>query len=321
MATTTLSVSLLSGKGGVGKTNVALNLACALHEQGFKILLMDCDLGLANLDVLLGITPEGNLQTALLGESKIADVLCPVAPQGFDVLPAASGVPELTDLQPDARDLLFSRLEPVLHNYDYVLMDQGAGISQTVQTFAALAAVRLVVITPEPTSLTDSYALIKVLNLHYGVRDFLVIVNQATSATEAKNAFSKLHGACRHFLHLEPVLLGHVRADKNVPEAVCRQQPLMRMAPGCPAAQDIQALARPPATPAPEHAGLARPPAGAAAFAGRHASRLTRPAPRSAHRNAAIAALFTTRRNSGGAVVSFSKTGGKFFMQKVYLAA
>ena len=81
------------------------------------------------------------------------------------------------------------------------------------------------------------------LNLHYGVRDFLVIVNQATSATEAKNAFSKLHGACRHFLHLEPVLLGHVRADKNVPEAVCRQQPLMRMAPGCPAAQDIQALA------------------------------------------------------------------------------
>ena len=230
MATTTLSVSLLSGKGGVGKTNVALNLACALHEQGFKILLMDCDLGLANLDVLLGITPEGNLQTALLGESKIADVLCPVAPQGFDVLPAA-------------RDLLFSRLEPVLHNYDYVLMDQGAGISQTVQTFAALAAVRLVVITPEPTSLTDSYALIKVLNLHYGVRDFLVIVNQATSATEAKNAFSKLHGACRHFLHLEPVLLGHVRADKNVPEAVCRQQPLMRMAPGCPAAQDIQALA------------------------------------------------------------------------------
>ena len=243
MATTTLSVSLLSGKGGVGKTNVALNLACALHEQGFKILLMDCDLGLANLDVLLGITPEGNLQTALLGESKIADVLCPVAPQGFDVLPAASGVPELTDLQPDARDLLFSRLEPVLHNYDYVLMDQGAGISQTVQTFAALAAVRLVVITPEPTSLTYSYALIKVLNLHYGVRDFLVIVNQATSATEAKTAFSKLHGACRHFLHLEPVLLGHVRADKNVPEAVCRQQPLMRMAPGCPAAQDIQALA------------------------------------------------------------------------------
>lgn len=112
MATTTLSVSLLSGKGGVGKTNVALNLACALHEQGFKILLMDCDLGLANLDVLLGITPEGNLQTALLGESKIADVLCPVAPQGFDVLPAASGVPELTDLQPDPATCSFPAWNP-----------------------------------------------------------------------------------------------------------------------------------------------------------------------------------------------------------------
>ncbi|SDF75556.1 MinD/ParA family protein [Desulfovibrio legallii] len=243
MATTTLSVSLLSGKGGVGKTNVSLNLACALHQMGFKVLLMDCDLGLANLDVLLGITPEGNLQTALLGESKLADVLFPVEPQGFDVLPAASGVPELTELQPDTRDLLLARLEPVLHHYDYILMDQGAGISQTVQTFAALSAVRLIVITPEPTSLTDSYALIKVLNLRYGVRDFLIVVNQATSPAEAKSAFGKLHGACRHFLHLEPVLLGHVRTDKNVPESVCRQQPLMRAAPGCPAAQDIQALA------------------------------------------------------------------------------
>lgn len=242
MANTTLSVALLSGKGGVGKTNMSLNMACALHQMGFKALLMDCDLGLANLDVLLGITPEGNLQTALLGEASIDDVLHQVGGAGFDVLPAASGVPELTELQPDMRELLLSRLEPVLHRYDYVFMDIGAGISGTVQTFAAMASVRIVVITPEPTSLTDSYALIKVLNSRYGLRDFMVLVNQASSAAEAKSSFDKLYGACHHFLHIDPVLLGHVRNDKKLPEAVCRQQPLMHFAPGCHAAQDIQNL-------------------------------------------------------------------------------
>ncbi|WP_291447935.1 MinD/ParA family protein [Desulfovibrio sp.] len=239
----TLSVAVLSGKGGVGKTNLSLNLACALYQAGFKNLLMDCDMGLANLDVLLGITPEGNLQDALLGDARLSDVLYPLEPKGFDVLPAASGVPELNDMRPDLRDMLLERLEPVLGKYDYIFMDLGAGISETVQTFAAMAAVRIVIITPEPTSLTDSYALIKVLNSRFGMRDFMVLVNQAESAKEAQAAFEKLNGACRHFLHLEPVLLGHVRMDKKLPEAVCRQQALLRYAPGSPAAQDIQALA------------------------------------------------------------------------------
>lgn len=238
----TLSVAVLSGKGGVGKTNISLNFSCALYQAGFKTLLMDCDLGLANLDVLLGITPEGNLQSALLGESSIEDVLCKVEPSGFDVLPAASGVPELTEMTSDMRALLLSRLDPILMRYDYVFMDLGAGISETVQSFAAMAAARLVVITPEPTSLTDSYALIKVLNSRFGMRDFMVLVNQATEK-EAKSSFDKLSGACKHFLHFEPVLLGHVRYDAKLPEAVCRQQPLMRFAPGCPAAQDLQHLA------------------------------------------------------------------------------
>ena len=243
MANTTLSVAVLSGKGGVGKTNMSLNIACALHEAGFKILLMDRDLGLANLDVLLGITPEGNLQTALIGEAGIDDVLYKVAPQGFDVLPAASGVPELTELQPDMRNLLLAHLEPILHHYDFVFMDLGAGISGTVQTFAAMASLRVIIITPEPTSLTDSYALIKVLNNCYGLREFMVLVNQALSAAEAKSSFAKLHSACRHFLHLEPQYLGYIRNDKKLPEAVCRQEPLLRYAPDSPASQDIRGMA------------------------------------------------------------------------------
>lgn len=112
-----------------------------------------------------------------------------------------------------------------------------------MQTFAAVAAARIVIITPEPTSLTDSYALIKVLNNRFGMRDFMILVNQVASAKEAQASFEKLDGACRHFLHLEPVLLGHVRTDNKLPQAVCRQQPLMRFAPGCPAAQDLQSLA------------------------------------------------------------------------------
>lgn len=239
----TMSVAVLSGKGGVGKTNLTLNLAYALFKDGYKSLLMDCDMGLANLDVLLGITPEGNIQDVLLGETKIEDVLHAIEPSGLDVLPAASGVPEFNDLNPDRRELLVNRLSPLLGKYDYVFMDIGAGISDTVQTFAAMAATRLVVITPEPTSLTDSYALIKVLNKRFGLADYRIVVNEVVSAKEAKSAYEKLAGACKHFLNVDLKYLGHVRTDKKLQEAVCRQQPLMSYAPGSPAAQDIQAIA------------------------------------------------------------------------------
>lgn len=238
----TLSVAILSGKGGVGKTNIALNLAISLHQDGYKTLLMDCDMGLANLDVLLGITPEGNIQDVILGKAAIEDVLHAIMPNGLDVLPAASGVPELNDLSQDQRETMMEYLEPAFGKYDFILMDLGAGISETVQSFAVMGALKVIVITPEPTSLTDSYALIKVLNKRFGLDEFLIIVNEVASAREAQRSFDKLAGACRFFLKIEPQLLGHVRQDKKLPEAVCRQQPLMTYAPGSPAAQDIQAI-------------------------------------------------------------------------------
>lgn len=241
---TTLSVAVLSGKGGVGKTNISLNISCALRDAGYKALLMDCDMGLANLDVLLGITPEGNLQDVLLGKADLKDILYKIEQGGLDVLPAASGVPELNDLKPESRKLLLNRLTPILGNYDYIFMDLGAGISETVQTFAAMAAIRLVIITPEPTSLTDSYALIKVLHNRFGMKDFMVLVNQVSSVKEAETSFAKLAGACQHFLSFEPVMLGHIRQDKKLPEAVCKQKPLLRYAEGCHAAQDFQHVAQ-----------------------------------------------------------------------------
>lgn len=244
MANTTLSISIMSGKGGVGKTNIALNLAYALHQSGFSALLMDCDMGLANLDVLLGITPEGNIQDALLGNAALEDVLHKVEPQGFDVLPAASGVPELAEMDSDMRALLLNRLNPLLGRYDFVFMDLGAGITEMVQSFALMAAVRVIVITPEPTSLTDSYALIKVLSSRYNVRDFMVLVNQVESKKEEEEqTFTRLYAACQRFLGIEPVLLGTVRNDPKLMEAVRRQEPLMRWSAGSPAGVDLQNIA------------------------------------------------------------------------------
>lgn len=239
---TTLSIAIMSGKGGVGKTNISLNLACALHQMAFTNLLMDCDMGLANLDVLLGISPEGTMQDVLLGNAKVEDIIHTID-KGFDILPAASGVPELIDMDEDMRSLLLQRLEPALGSYDFMFMDLGAGINDVVQSFASMAALRVVIITPEPTSLTDSYALIKVLSSRHNIRDFMVLVNQVDNKKEEEMAFSRLSGACQHFLNIEPVLLGSVRNDPKLTEAVRRQVPLLKWAPGSPAGQDLQAIA------------------------------------------------------------------------------
>ncbi len=242
MPNTTLSVCVMSGKGGVGKTNITLNLAYALHQMSFPTMLMDCDMGLANLDVLLNITPEGNIQDALLGNANLKDVLYPLK-ENLDILPAASGVPELVELDDDQRKLLLKRLEPILENYQYIFMDLGAGITDMVQSFAAMAALRIVVVTPEPTSLTDSYALMKVLHSNYNVRDFMVIVNQVEDKKEEKQTFERLANACKRFLGLEPILLGSVRSDNRLVESVLRQDPLMNWAADSKAGVDIHSLA------------------------------------------------------------------------------
>ncbi len=243
MSNTTLSVCVMSGKGGVGKTNITLNLAYALHQMSYPTMLLDCDMGLANLDVLLNITPEGNLQDALLGNASMQDILYSLK-EGLDILPAASGVPELVELDDDQRELLFKRLEPLLGKYHYVFMDLGAGITDMVQSFAAMAALRIIVVTPEPTSLTDSYALMKVLHSNHNVRDFMVIVNQIENKKEEKQTFDRLATACQRFMGIEPVLLGSVRSDNKLVEAVLRQDPLMNWAAGSNAGVDIQNLAK-----------------------------------------------------------------------------
>ncbi len=238
----TLSLSVVSGKGGVGKTNIALNLGFALREAGHSLMLLDADLGLANLDVLLGISPEKNLQD-LLGETSAESVVVPLE-EGFALLPSASGVAELVELDEDVRGVLLDKLEALFRQYDFLLLDLGAGISPTVLAFAAMPQERIVVITPEPTSLTDSYALIKVLATQHQVRTFQIIVNMAESDKEAKIAFERLSQACDRFLGLPVKFLGVVHKDGMVPESVRQQVPLLKFAPDSQAAGDIRSIAR-----------------------------------------------------------------------------
>ncbi len=239
----TLSLSVLSGKGGVGKTNIALNTSYALYRAGQKLLLMDCDLGLANLDVLLGISPESNLQDILRSGVRARDVVVALEEKGFDLLPAASGVPELVEMDEDMQELLFNKLVELFSRYHYIMLDLGAGINKTVLSFASMTQMRLVLLTSEPTSLTDSYALIKVLSSQHAVDDFHVVVNEAESHAEGKQTFTRLAAACEKFLGIHLKFLGAVRHDSHVPDAVRRQTPLLKYAPTCNAAKDIVSLA------------------------------------------------------------------------------
>jgi flagellar biosynthesis protein FlhG len=244
VSNTPFSLSIVSGKGGVGKTNLALNLGLALCNAKHPALLVDCDLGLANLDVLLGLTPEHTLQDMLAGTVSIYEVTTSIKPNGFDLLPAASGVPELVEFNPETHRRLLAAMNPLLTRYAFLLLDVGAGITPTVQAFAAMTHIRIMVITPEPTSLTDSYALMKVLNARFGLINFHVLVNHAQSRKEEETTFKRLAGACKHFLNLEPIFLGGVLFDPQLPESVRMQKPLLDHAPGSRAAKDILAVAQ-----------------------------------------------------------------------------
>jgi flagellar biosynthesis protein FlhG len=191
---------------------------------------MDCDFGLANLDVLLGITPPKNVQNILDGNLKPSDVLVSVSTdsgRAFDLLPASSGVTGKSDEQRKMPALLGKKINALAGKYDYALMDVGAGISPTVLNFAAMSMARVMVITPEPTSLTDSYALIKVLSASRGIRDYFVLVNQIENSRQEAKAFKRLSAACMHFLDISPVCLGSIPSDGNLQEAVRRQKALL----------------------------------------------------------------------------------------------
>ncbi len=215
-------MAVTSGKGGVGKTNVTVNLAVAMGKLGKRVLILDADLSLGNVDVLLGLTPKYTLDDVINGDRRVSEVMVE-GPDGVMILPAANGIRELTTLGATQRTALLERLDPLSRDFDVVLLDTAPGISSNVIFFALLAEEITVIISPEPYSLTDSYALIKVLSRDHAHRRFRVLVNMAKSANEGLTVFRKLARVTDQYLDVSMDYLGCVPHDEMLTEAVLKQ--------------------------------------------------------------------------------------------------
>lgn len=243
MSAQTLSIAILSGKGGVGKTNITLNLALALRQAGSSVLVVDGDLGLANIDVLMGFTPGRTVWDVLQGKATLDQALH-TDPSGVSILPAASGTGTQAGLDQASCQQFLRLVRPLAEKHDFLLLDLGAGLSDTVRLLARAATIQLVVTTPEPTALTDAYALIKVLHTSHKLGNFLVAVNNIFSENETALTRTRLLNACKKFLQISPKMLGAIRHDELLKDAVAKRTPLLRLHPESMAAQDITAIAR-----------------------------------------------------------------------------
>jgi flagellar biosynthesis protein FlhG len=240
-------IAIASGKGGVGKTWFAITLAHALARAGRRVLLFDGDLGLANVDIQLGLMPEHDLGGLIAGRVGLAESVTSFAPGGFDILPGRSGSGALAALDPAALARVLAELRAATAAYQVVVLDLGAGLDRSVRQMAAAADTLVVVTTEEPTSLTDAYAVVK---LHAADRpagkgdaDVRVVVNQAASEATGERTFATLARACQAFLGRTPELAGVVRRDDRVREAIRRQSLLLTRHPASPAAMDIERVA------------------------------------------------------------------------------
>jgi flagellar biosynthesis protein FlhG len=235
-----LVFSITSGKGGVGKTNLSVNLAVELAKMGKRVVILDADLGLANVDVILGLAPKLNL-FHLFSEGMTLEKILFETPYGFRILPAASGVSDMVNLTTGPKLDLLEAMDYLEGSVDHLIVDTGAGINDNVLYFNIAAQERLVVLTPEPTSLTDAYALIKVLKLKHGVDRFRVLVNMARDEKSAREIFIKLYKACDHFLSgVSLDLVGFVPLDPLVRKAVISQTPFTHLTPDCPASVAVR---------------------------------------------------------------------------------
>lgn len=234
--------SVTSGKGGVGKTNIVANLALAFTRMGKKVLIFDSDLGLANIDIIFGIHPKYNISHVVSGEKELMDIIAETS-SGIGIIPAMSGEENMSELSEGQKLILLSEFESIENVYDVVLVDTAAGISNNVIYFNLAAEECIVVVTGEPTSITDAYGIIKVLFGH-GAKHFKLLINMVSDEDEAKSVYFTLSQAAARFLKgAVTEYLGFVPADKRVKESVIARTPLLEKFPDSPSAKAISSLA------------------------------------------------------------------------------
>lgn len=237
-------IAVGSGKGGVGKTWFSITLAHALTKMGKRVLLFDGDLGLANVDVQLGLMPKRDLNDVIRGRLGLDRVVQEYEDGGFDIIAGRSGQASLSALPSQRLSLLRDQLLDLASEYDVVIADLGAGVDRTVRMLSATATNTLLITTDEPTSLTDAYAFIKLGNAAGMSSNINIVVNMASSVSEGEKTYKTLLKACENFLRLSPDLAGMIRSDSKVKETIRSQTPILIRSPNADAAVDVEKVAQ-----------------------------------------------------------------------------
>ena len=235
-------ISVTSGKGGVGKSSVVANLATSLGQKGNRVLLLDGDFGLANLDILFDYNAKKNVFDLLHNHCEIGDVISRVA-ENVDIVPAGSGMLNFSSLTINEKSRLIELMEEVESSYDVLLIDTGAGINDDVTWLNSSANEIIVVVTPEPTSIADAYALIKILSQKHKIKNFKMLVNQAKTEGEAMRVYQHITSVSDKFLSVAIDYLGHVLMDELVPQAIRMRKPIVSAFPRSNAAKNFSVLA------------------------------------------------------------------------------
>ncbi|HEB85955.1 MAG TPA: MinD/ParA family protein [Gammaproteobacteria bacterium] len=235
-------ITVTSGKGGVGKTNVSVNLAMALSNAGKRVTIMDADLGLGNIDVLLGLHPQYTLNHVIEGEQQLDDVIVH-GPGNMSIIPAASGVQNMAELSPSQHAGLIQAFSEMNHHLDVLLVDTAAGITDSVISFSRAAQDVLVVVNDEPASITDAYALIKVLNREHGLFRFRILCNRVKSAQQGRELYSTITRVTDRFLDVALDYIGFIPDDEFVVKAIRKQRPVVDAYPRSKASMAFRTLA------------------------------------------------------------------------------